>query len=103
MPEPEIVPVAEADLEVEAVPEAAAEPAVDAEPETAARAVAPVLDAVAELVGPEHALDGARLVTAWANGFLSMELGGAFQLGPGVDEAWEWGLRRIIAALEDRG
>ncbi|MGN6501449.1 MAG: TetR/AcrR family transcriptional regulator [Pseudolysinimonas sp.] len=73
------------------------------EPETAARAVAPVLDAVAELVGAEHALDGARLVTAWANGFLSMELGGAFQLGPGVDEAWEWGLHRIIAALEDRG
>jgi hypothetical protein len=32
-----------------------------------------------------------------------MELGGAFQLGPGVDEAWEWGLHRIIAALEDRG
>ena len=28
-----------------------------AEPETAARAVAPVLDAVAELVGPEHALE----------------------------------------------
>ncbi|HTL40433.1 MAG TPA: WHG domain-containing protein [Pseudolysinimonas sp.] len=73
------------------------------EPETAARAVSPVLDAVAELVGAEHALDGARLVTAWANGFLSMELGGAFRLGPGVDEAWEWGLHRIIAALSDRG
>ena len=30
------------------------------------RSVTPLLDAVAEITGKEHALDGARLLTAWA-------------------------------------
>jgi AcrR family transcriptional regulator len=63
------------------------------------RSVSPLLDAVREITGPEHALDGARLVTAWANGFLTMELSGAFKMGGDVEEAWRWGLDRIIAAL----
>lgn len=66
---------------------------------TAARSVSPLLDAVAELTGPEHALDGARLVTAWANGFITMELGDALRLGGDTDLAWRWGLERIVAAL----
>lgn len=64
-----------------------------------ARGVAPLLDAVREIVGPEHALDAARLLTAWVTGFLAMELGGAFRLGDDVDQAWTWGLTRIVAAL----
>jgi AcrR family transcriptional regulator len=63
------------------------------------RSVTPLLDTVSEITGPEHALDGARLVTAWANGFLTMELSGAFKMGGDVEEAWRWGLDRIIAAL----
>jgi hypothetical protein len=52
------------------------------------------------LVGDEHALDAARLFTAWATGFLHMELAGAFRLGGDVDDAFDYGLRRIIAGLE---
>ena len=69
------------------------------EPVVVARSVTPVLDAVTELTGPEHALDGARLVTAWANGFVTMELGGMLRMGGDVDAAWHWGLERIVAAL----
>ena len=65
------------------------------------RSVTPLLDVVSEITGPEQALNGARLVTAWANGFLTMELGGAFKMGGDVEEAWGWGLDRIIAALGD--
>jgi AcrR family transcriptional regulator len=65
----------------------------------AVRSVTPLLDAVTEITGPEHALNGARLVTAWANGFLTMELGGSFKMGGDVDAAWSWGLDRVIAAL----
>jgi len=64
-----------------------------------ARSVTPLLDAVGALTGPDHALDGARLLTAWANGFLTMELAGQFGLGGDVEEAWRWGLERMVAAL----
>jgi AcrR family transcriptional regulator len=64
------------------------------------RSIGPVLDAVAALTGPEHALDGARLLTAWASGYLNMELGNRLQLGGDIDRAWRWGLERIVAALE---
>lgn len=69
------------------------------DPAATARGAAPLLDAVREIVGPDHALDGARLLTAWVTGFLAMELGGAFRLGDEVDAAWTWGLARIVAAL----
>ncbi|MCS0499588.1 TetR/AcrR family transcriptional regulator [Protaetiibacter mangrovi] len=72
-----------------------------ARPEGAAlaRSVTPLLDAVRELTGDAHALDGARLVTAWANGFIAMELGGSLRMGGDVDEAWRWGLDRLVGAL----
>ena len=69
------------------------------EPVAVARSAAPLLDAVTALTGPEHALEGARLVTAWANGFITMELGGMFGLGGDIDHAWRWGLKRIVASL----
>ena len=65
------------------------------------RSVTPLMDAVAALTGPEHALDGARLVTAWATGYLTMELADRLRLGGDIDAAWEWGLGRIVAALEE--
>ncbi len=69
------------------------------EQEAVVRSVTPLLDAVAALTGPDRALDGARLLTAWANGFITMELGGLFGLGGDVEQAWRWGLHRIVAAL----
>ncbi|NUP73130.1 MAG: TetR family transcriptional regulator [Sinomonas sp.] len=77
-------------------------PARDASDMTRAargHAVAPVLSACAALVGEERALDAARLVTAWANGFITMELAESFQMGDDVDRAWAWGLERIVQAL----
>jgi AcrR family transcriptional regulator len=62
-------------------------------------AIEPVLRATAELAGPEHALDAARTMTAWANGFIGMELSGAFALGGDIDAAWEYGLARLVDAI----
>jgi len=58
-----------------------------------------ILSAAGELAGEEHKLEAARLVVAWATGFISMELNGAFQLGGNVDDAWEFGVERIVAAI----
>lgn len=73
------------------------------EPAAVTRSVTPLLDAVSALAGPEHALEGARLLTAWANGFLTMELAGQFGLGGDVDRAWRWGLERMVVALRSSG
>jgi len=70
-----------------------------ADPDSLARASAPVLRTAADLVGEADALEAARLVTAWATGFLTMELAGAFRLGGDLDEAFEYGLTRLAAAL----
>lgn len=70
------------------------------DPAASLRTLRPLLDAVARLVGEEHALDGARFVTAWANGFITMERMGALRMGGDVGAAWEWGLERVVAALE---
>ena len=67
--------------------------------ESIAAAIEPVMRASAELAGPEHALEAARTLTAWANGFIGMELAGSFNLGGDVDAAWEYGLERLVAAL----
>ena len=58
-----------------------------------------ILTAAGRLAGQEHALPAARTVVAWATGFISMELNGGFQLGGDVDEAWEFGVSRLVAAL----
>lgn len=63
------------------------------------RSAAPLIRASTALVGEEDALDAARLFTAWATGFLQMELSGAFRLGGDVDRAFGYGLNRLIAGL----
>jgi AcrR family transcriptional regulator len=55
---------------------------------------------VRAVAGPEVALEAARTVVAWAHGFVSMELAGAFRLGGDVDEAFAFGIDRITTALE---
>ncbi|GGF30194.1 TetR/AcrR family transcriptional regulator [Subtercola lobariae] len=63
------------------------------------RSIDPVMRVTAELAGPENALEAARTVTAWANGFISMELAGAFQLGGDVDSAFDFGITHLADAL----
>lgn len=70
-----------------------------ARPEFGATASQAILRVAADLAGPAHALEAARTLTAWATGFICMELNGNFQLGGDVDAAWEFGVRRLVAAL----
>jgi AcrR family transcriptional regulator len=72
-----------------------ARPSLDA----LARATAPVMRAAANLAGEQHVLEAARTITAWANGFISMELAGTFKLGGDIDRAYEFGIARLTDAL----
>ncbi|MGV9350173.1 TetR/AcrR family transcriptional regulator [Streptomyces spiralis] len=72
-----------------------------ASPEALEQAAAPLLTASRELVGEEEALAAARLVTAWATGFIQMELAGAFRLGGDPEHAFTFGLTRLRRALAD--
>ncbi|HZD23473.1 MAG TPA: TetR-like C-terminal domain-containing protein, partial [Acidimicrobiia bacterium] len=59
----------------------------------------PVLRTVEAMVGPEHALDAARLVTAWAHGFMTMELARAFRIDGDLNAAFEYGISRLADVL----
>ena len=63
------------------------------------RSSAPLLRVVTELAGPRDALPAARTIVAWANGFITMELAGAFRLGGDVEQAWDFGLGRVVNAV----
>ncbi|MET0780161.1 MAG: WHG domain-containing protein [Microbacterium sp.] len=73
--------------------------AVDGAEAAMARASVPVLRATNEIVGPDAALDAARLVTAWATGFVNMELSGSFRFDGDLDRAFEYGLDKLAAGL----
>jgi len=62
-------------------------------------ATGPMLRTVEAMVDPENALEAARLVTAWAHGFVSMELVGAFRLGGDLEDAFQFGIERLVEAL----
>jgi AcrR family transcriptional regulator len=67
--------------------------------EDTARATGPVLTLAERLVGREQALEAARLVTAFTNGFISMELVGAFRLGGDLDGSYRYGVNALVDAL----
>jgi AcrR family transcriptional regulator len=67
--------------------------------EDTARATGPVLTLAERLVGREQALEAARLVTAFTNGFISMELVGAFRLGGDLDGSYRYGVDTLVDAL----
>ncbi len=73
------------------------------DPASLAAAAAPVLRVTAQLVGADHALAAARTVTAWASGFLRMELSGSFQLGGDVEASFEYGVQLLSDALAHNG
>ena len=68
-----------------------------------ATAAAPLVELAGRLAGPDQALEAARLITAFAHGFVSMELSGAFRLGGDVDEAYRFGVDVLVDALATRG
>jgi AcrR family transcriptional regulator len=70
-----------------------------AAPGFGAAASGPILRAATELAGEHRALEAARTLTAWATGFISMELNGAFNLGGDIDDAWDFGITTIVHAL----
>lgn len=57
---------------------------------------------VEAISGTELRLEAARTVVAWANGFVGMELAGAFHLGGDVDRAFAYGADRIAGAISER-
>ena len=66
------------------------------------KASAPVINATERLAGTGEALEAARTVVAWANGFIAMELAGAFRLGGDVDRAFDYGIDRLATAIDTR-
>ncbi len=67
--------------------------------ESLRRATARLLDVAEQLAGADRALEAARTVTAWLNGFVLMELAGVFRLGGDVDAAFGWGAERVARAV----
>ena len=68
--------------------------------ERSERSSATLLRLVADLAGPDHVLPAARMIVAWANGFITMELAGAFRLGGDLEQAWEFGMDHILSAAK---
>ena len=56
---------------------------------------------VEAIAGPADRLEAARTVVAWANGFVSLELAGAFPMGGSVDRAFAFGAERIAVAISE--
>lgn len=69
------------------------------DPASFAAASASVVRVSGQLAGDQYALEAARTMTAWINGFVSMELAGAFHLGGDVNQAFEFGIARLIQAI----
>jgi len=65
----------------------------------AERSSVTLMRVVTQLVGPHDALPAARTIVAWANGFIMMQLADAFRLGGDVEQAWEFGMDRVLSAV----
>lgn len=65
-----------------------------------ARLTGILLAVTEDLAGPRESLPAARTLVAWCHGFASMEHAGVFELGGDLDESFEFGLGRLLDALE---
>jgi AcrR family transcriptional regulator len=77
-------------------------PGASPDPGTLAAMGLPVVQAMIRLVGEADALEAARTVVAWAHGFVSMELAGAFRLGGDLEAAYTYGIEAILAGISER-
>jgi len=60
----------------------------------------PLVDATRQIAGEPAALEAARTVVAWAHGFVTMELVGAFRLeGGDLDTAFGFGIEAILDGI----
>jgi AcrR family transcriptional regulator len=59
----------------------------------------PIVRSMARLVGEMDALEGARTLVAWAHGFVTMELAGAFRLGGDLEAAYAFGIDAILSGV----
>jgi AcrR family transcriptional regulator len=75
----------------------------DSNPDASALAALgePVVNAMTRLAGPSAALEGARTFVAWAHGFVSMELAGAFRLGGDLEAAYAFGIEAILDGVSE--
>jgi AcrR family transcriptional regulator len=74
-------------------------PGANPDPATVAGLGMPIVRAMARLAGEAVALEGARTMVAWAHGFVTMELAGAFRLGGDIDAAYAFGIESILAGV----
>ena len=74
-----------------------------ADPELNAQVSSPIVRVAGELAGEADALPAARTLVAWLQGFLAMELAGAFRLGGDVDAAFDYGIEHLLGGLTQRG
>ena len=78
-------------------------PEANPTPEANAAGAAGLLLLSERLAGRDRALETARLVTAFAHGFASMELAGAFRLGGDIDDAYRFGIDALVAGVRRAG
>jgi hypothetical protein len=64
----------------------------------------PIVAAVARYMGGDgpEPLEAGRTIVAWAHGFVSMELAGAFRLGGDLDAAYATGIDLILGGISER-
>jgi AcrR family transcriptional regulator len=62
-------------------------------------ATEPLLSLLTKTVGKEAALPAARLLVSYLHGFVSMELAKTFRFGGNVNDAFQYGLTKIVDCL----
>ena len=73
------------------------------DPDAGREAVEVLFRVLSAVVGPAEVLPAARTLVAWAYGFVSMELADTFRLGGDVDEAYAFGVDRLVDAITSAG
>lgn len=61
----------------------------------------PIVRAMLRMTGEGDALEAARTLVAWAHGFLTMELAGAFRLGGALEVAYTFGIESILTGVSE--
>ena len=73
------------------------------DPAAGADAVDVLFRVLGAAIPPDDVLPAARALVAWAYGFVSMELADTFRLGGDVDDAFAYGIDRLVGAITADG